>query len=423
MHLNELNILLKEQYQNSQLLNDLGLIINDYNNLKINKSIQKLDDIVNNYIKINYPKVSCAVLTYNEEKNIKRCIDSLEKQVDEIIIIDSGSRDNTLPIIKSNFPNVKIYLEDWKKDFSLQRNKAIQYCTTEWIYFIDADNYIANSEENSIKRIAKLVSYLQISGVISPYIIEHDNSFSIDTRKMFRKKDNIYFYGKVHEEPLYKDLGSPQNIVANINVHHDGYDSKKVNQEKKTIRNLELEKEMLEKEKENPKWFYFYARSLYFLKQDKEVIKSNLLHALSLYEKWKDKRYYVNVISYLCKLSYETQDFKSLKQFTILLDKCTHNCSDVDYYNGLILLYSLQNKLNNFSYILETNESKYKSEEYYSLVNNSHDHIQTLRIQTALMLGDYEKALKLTNKIQTLEIRNETLEKISTISQHVNKIV
>ncbi|PFV26277.1 SunS family peptide S-glycosyltransferase [Bacillus thuringiensis] len=416
MNINQLHLFLDKYYKESKLLSDLSLICNDYNDFDINVDQETIEQLVTEYNNIKQPKVSCAIITFNEEKRIKKCLESVRKKFDELLVIDSGSRDNTIHIINQYFPNTKVYIEPWENDFSLQRNKAIQYATTDWIFFIDADNYIENTENDCIKRVAQIVSYLKIQGVVSPYITEHDNSFSVDNRKMFKISDKISFFGRVHEEPLNENKEIPLNIVANIHVYHDGYDPKKYNMTEKTIRNLKLVKQMIDEDSKNPKWQYFYARAMYILNEDKQIIKASLLRGMELYKTWTDKRYFANLLSYLCRISLETQDFINLKRYTALLNEQTNKCSDIDYYNAVILFTTLQSKLKGLDNILDQNENKYIEENYFSFINESHDHIRTLHIQIKLMLGEYQQILNLVNDIKTEEIKNHIKKEISILS-------
>lgn len=82
-------------------------------------------------------KFSVAIITYNEEKNIRDCINSVYDLADEIIILDSNSTDKT-PIIAKSFPNVNYFNQDFKGHIE-QKNDAISLCKGEWILSLDAD--------------------------------------------------------------------------------------------------------------------------------------------------------------------------------------------------------------------------------------------------------------------------------------------
>ncbi|WP_141560719.1 hypothetical protein [Bacillus thuringiensis] len=85
-------------------------------------------------------------------------------------------------------------------------------------------------------------------------------------------------------------------------------------------------------------------------------------------------------------------------------------------YNAVILFTTLQSKLKGLDNILDQNENKYIEENYFSFINESHDHIKTVHIQIKLMLGEYQQILNLVYDIKTEEIKNHIKKEISILS-------
>ena len=94
--------------------------------------------------------ISVAIITYNEEKNIERCLQSIMGIADEIIIVDSFSTDNTLKIAEKF--NAKTYSKEFL-GYAEQKNLANQYCTHELILSLDADEVLSTELYRSIKNI------------------------------------------------------------------------------------------------------------------------------------------------------------------------------------------------------------------------------------------------------------------------------
>ncbi|MBP5709728.1 MAG: glycosyltransferase family 2 protein, partial [Bacteroidales bacterium] len=88
------------------------------------------------------------VLTYNSSKYIEKIVLQLSKFADEIVIVDSGSNDNTLRII-SKYDIVKIYERKFD-NFKNQRNYAADKCCNDWIFFVDSDEIPDDGVVNSI---------------------------------------------------------------------------------------------------------------------------------------------------------------------------------------------------------------------------------------------------------------------------------
>lgn len=95
------------------------------------------------------PKITALAITFNEEDNIKRYVESLSF-ADEIIIVDSYSTDATPQLAKEL--NVKFIQKEFI-DFSSQRNFAIQQAAHDWILFFDLDEIVTPSLEAEIKKV------------------------------------------------------------------------------------------------------------------------------------------------------------------------------------------------------------------------------------------------------------------------------
>ncbi len=91
-------------------------------------------------------KISAAIITYNEESNIKRCLDSLDF-VDEIIVVDSLSSDNTCKIAKELGARV---IDQKFLGHIAQKQLAVDSCSHEWILSLDADEEISIELKESI---------------------------------------------------------------------------------------------------------------------------------------------------------------------------------------------------------------------------------------------------------------------------------
>lgn len=96
-------------------------------------------------------KISAVIITKNEEKNIKECLDTLN-WVDEIVVIDSYSDDNTIEVAKK-YTN-KVYQNEWK-GYSNQRNYGANLASNSWIISIDADERISSELANEIQNTLK----------------------------------------------------------------------------------------------------------------------------------------------------------------------------------------------------------------------------------------------------------------------------
>lgn len=97
------------------------------------------------------PKISAFIICKNEERNIRRCLDSV-KWCDELIVIDSGSTDETLSICREYTD--KIHVRNWP-GYVEQKRYGLSVCTEEWVLNIDADEEVsAELRDNIIEAIS-----------------------------------------------------------------------------------------------------------------------------------------------------------------------------------------------------------------------------------------------------------------------------
>jgi len=114
---------------------------------------------------INVMKVSAVIITFNEEENIKRCIASLGF-ADEVVVVDSGSRDKTAQIAKEL--GALVFTHGWQ-GYSKQKNFAVSKARNEWVLSLDADEVVSPELGEELTKI-----------IISPY-----EGYSIPRRAFF----------------------------------------------------------------------------------------------------------------------------------------------------------------------------------------------------------------------------------------------
>lgn len=110
-------------------------------------------------------KISAIIITKNEEENIRECLESISF-VDEIILVDSESTDNTTSIAKQ-FTD-KIFVKKWT-GFVQQKKYAVSLTTNNWILSIDADERVTKELKDEITNLD--------SGIINGFYIQRENYF------------------------------------------------------------------------------------------------------------------------------------------------------------------------------------------------------------------------------------------------------
>ncbi len=236
--------------------------------------------------------LSLCMIVKNEEAFLRQCLNSVNKCVNEIIIVDTGSTDKTKKIAKG-FTD-KTYDFEWTDDFSDARNFSIKKATGDWILVLDADEVIA---KESIK---KILSTIKDTEHDSFYLIQRNytndksrkNWVHIDSAKktkkrykeskkydgfinnpnirLFQNKNYIKFKGVVHSV-VDKSVKNPGHLDAPI---HHYYEEKKNNSliERQT-KYLEMAKKNFDKDKTGRAYYTAASISLYFKKDHKSAEK------------------------------------------------------------------------------------------------------------------------------------------------------
>lgn len=144
--------------------------------------------------------LTVAVLTLNEEKRIRTCLQSA-RFADQLLVVDSGSSDRTVEIAKQMGAEVHIY-PDWQ-GFAVQRNRLLKHASGDYIFFLDADEELNDGIEKEIKKI--LENNIEAVGKIKWRMVAFGKELkylrSISrVERFFVRKSIIEFSGVVHEE-------------------------------------------------------------------------------------------------------------------------------------------------------------------------------------------------------------------------------
>ena len=101
-------------------------------------------------------KLSVVIITYNEEKNITRCLDSVKGLADEVIVVDSFSSDETKNICLSKQVN---FIQNNFKGHIEQKNFALDHASHDYVLSLDADEALSDRLRNSILKVKENCAY------------------------------------------------------------------------------------------------------------------------------------------------------------------------------------------------------------------------------------------------------------------------
>lgn len=197
--------------------------------------------------------ISLCMIVKDEEAILSRCLESVKNIADEIIIIDTGSIDNTKDIAFRYTNNIFDF--EWIDDFSAARNTAFSKATMDYILWLDADDVI---EEEDYKKIIELKETIDISvdSVTMKYNLAFDEygkvSFSSRRNRLVKREKNFRWIGAVHEYlEVYGNIIHSEIAITHKSIYHDN------------DRNLNIyEKRLKEGEIFSPRDLYYFANEL-----------------------------------------------------------------------------------------------------------------------------------------------------------------
>ncbi|WP_129544279.1 glycosyltransferase [Serratia sp. 1D1416] len=203
--------------------------------------------------------ISALIIVCDAEDSILRTINSIIDVTDEVIIVDTGSVDNTLNVIPKDNKKVKIYSQEWNDDFSAPRNYAIDLASGPYCFVIDADEYLAESSRNGFREQLHSLFYSEELTLYAPAIDNMNGSILRNNARIFMKRISLRYKGFVHEY-LYEENYTIKH-TPEITLNHTGY-LKCGELNIKKNRNLRLLKRQLDVTPTELRWKYFMLRYL-----------------------------------------------------------------------------------------------------------------------------------------------------------------
>lgn len=169
--------------------------------------------------------LSAALIVKNEAKNLAACLDSLKGWVDEIVILDSGSTDDTQAIAEKYTSH--FYLKNDWQGFGLQRQAAQNYVTTDYVLWIDADEVVTKelraSILNAVKQNKNQTAYrLNRKSWVFGRFIEHSGWYPDRVTRLHKVNEGRYSDDLVHEKVLLNETITLENL--NGDLTHYTYD-------------------------------------------------------------------------------------------------------------------------------------------------------------------------------------------------------
>jgi (heptosyl)LPS beta-1,4-glucosyltransferase len=175
--------------------------------------------------KMQKPTLTAALIVKNESKNLDSCLSSLVEWVDDIVILDSGSTDNTQEIAQKYTKHFHLKT-DWQ-GFGVQRQAAQELVTTDYVLWIDADEVVTDKLKNSIlaaltKNTDKTAYTINRKSWVFGRFIKHSGWYPDRVTRLYKIDEGFYSNDLVHEKVQLNDGISLQSLDGDLT--HYTYD-------------------------------------------------------------------------------------------------------------------------------------------------------------------------------------------------------
>lgn len=208
--------------------------------------------------------LSACLIVKNEEKNLDRCLRSLQGLADEIVVVDTGSTDRTVEIAARY--GAKIGHFEWIDDFSAARNASLALATKHWVLWIDADEEV---DPAGIPMIREALMRPHFGG----YYVQIDNrlgeegsanSYVHSPIRLFQRLPGVEFTLRIHEQvlPSLERLGLTTTTVEGARLLHYGYTSQAMSEKSKLDRTLGMLGREIEESPQEPFHWFNLANAL-----------------------------------------------------------------------------------------------------------------------------------------------------------------
>jgi glycosyltransferase involved in cell wall biosynthesis len=202
-----------------------------------------------------HPTISVVMIAKDEEKYLPKALISVVEWVDEIVLVDTGSSDRTVVIAQSF--GAQVYHRPWRNDFSLHRNQALELASGDWCLQLDADEEL---DQNSAAELRKLISQADGEALLVNItnIMADGSTTSFNYPRIFRKKEGVYYYRKVHNQ-----INIPGPMQASpIVLYHHGYAADSQTMDQRHQRRVNMMRSWVADEPDNWESYYYLAQTL-----------------------------------------------------------------------------------------------------------------------------------------------------------------
>ncbi|MBW2624526.1 MAG: glycosyltransferase [Deltaproteobacteria bacterium] len=210
------------------------------------------------------PSLSLCMILRDEAENLEISLGPIRDCFDEIVIVDTGSKDHT-PELARSF-GARVIQTNWGDDFAAARNMSIKEARGDWILWLDGDNRLTPRD---IEEIRQHLDFKKESVLWCLEEVEPEGE-QLMQKRVFPNRPEVKFKGRVHEQLVHP--AHYRSIFTAVKIYHWGYKDR-AEARKKGERNLRILQAMAEEEPGDAYVNYQLGKTLFNLRQYNQALK------------------------------------------------------------------------------------------------------------------------------------------------------
>lgn len=171
-------------------------------------------------------KIIGCYIVKDEARALERSLASIKGQVDELVVVDTGSADDTIRVAQT--AGAQVFSFPWKDDFAAVRNYALAQLHGDWVVFLDADEYFSDDTASNLRSVITVQKSPTNLLLIHRQDVDENGQamLSLYVPRIFRIKSELRYTGAIHEELRQNGqlvTGITTVSPEKLNLVHTGY--------------------------------------------------------------------------------------------------------------------------------------------------------------------------------------------------------
>ncbi|MGH7866972.1 MAG: glycosyltransferase [Candidatus Dormibacteraceae bacterium] len=248
-------------------------------------------------------QLSLTMIARDEESTLGRVLAQVSPFCDEMIVVDTGSRDRTRQVAQEAGARVIDFV--WIDDFAAARNVSLNACQGDWVLWMDADDVVAPEVQAAISAAKREILTDNLDAITAPYRYFAEETgectLSFHRERLVRRVPELHWVGAVHEA-----LAVPGTRILHREDLYIEHHPDSAKQALKSARNLRIIERAVQAGDRSPRTLYYYANELRDAGRDANALDVYTAYLQDPGPEWEQ---YMALIS-MCECSQRLGHFK-----------------------------------------------------------------------------------------------------------------